>query len=93
MQWQKRRLRQSTQWRKQRRMIMQLFLVSGINVSLNLPTSIIDIAQQLGLSSEDGNQAGLYFFFLGYWVFFIDVIIPLRRVLRVKRHNTLQSIQ
>jgi hypothetical protein len=66
VQWQKRRLRQSTQWRKQRRMIMQPFLVSSINVSLNLPTSMIDIAQQFGLSSEDGNQAGLYFFF--FWL-------------------------
>ena len=71
VQWQKRRLRQSTQWRKHRRMIIQLFLVSGLNVILNLPISLIPIARLCGLPSDYGVQAQLYFFFLGYFVIFL----------------------
>ncbi|CAF4183372.1 unnamed protein product, partial [Adineta steineri] len=34
---QRRRLRQSNQWRKQRRMIIQLLLVSTLNIGINFP--------------------------------------------------------
>lgn len=71
VQWQKRRLHQSTQWRKQRRMIIQLFLVSGLNVSLNLPIFFIPLLHFCGLPPEYGIQAELYFFFLGYFVIFL----------------------
>lgn len=70
VQLQKRRLRQSIQWRKHRRMIIQLFLISGLNICLNLPISIIPIAHMCGLPPEYGVQAELYFFFLGYFVIF-----------------------
>ena len=69
--WQRRRLRQSSQWRKQRRMMIQLFLVSGLNVSLNLPIQLIPLAHLLGLPKTYGVQAHLYFFFLGYFVVFL----------------------
>jgi len=71
VQWQKRRLHQSNQWRKQRRMIIQLFLVSGLNTSLNLPLYIISLVQFCGLSSESINEAGLYFYFLAYFFIFL----------------------
>ncbi|CAF1406024.1 unnamed protein product [Adineta steineri] len=71
VQWQKRRLRQSNQWRKQRRMIIQLFLVSGLNLGLNLPLFILLFAHFCGLPSEYGAQPQLYFFFFGYFVFFL----------------------
>jgi hypothetical protein len=71
VQWQKRRLRQSNQWRKQRRMIIQLFLISGLNASLNLPLNIIPLARLCGLPPEFGVQAQLYFFFFGYFVIFL----------------------
>ena len=74
---QKRRLRQSVQWRKHRRMIIQLFLISGLNVCLNLPISLIPIAHLCGLPSEYGVQAQLYFFFLGYFVIFLLPFISL----------------
>jgi hypothetical protein len=77
VQWQKRRLRQSSQWRKHRRMIIQLFLVSGINIILNLPISLIPIAHLCGLPSEYGVQAELYFFFLGYFVIFLFPLVSL----------------
>jgi hypothetical protein len=71
VQWQIQRLHQSTQWRKQRRMIIQLFLVSGANISLNLPYYMLTIAHRCGLPEEYGAQAVLYFFFLGYYVIFL----------------------
>ncbi len=69
--WQKRRLRQSSQWRKQRRMMIQLFLVSGLDATLNLPIYLIPLAHLCGLPAQYGVQAELYFFFLGYWVIFL----------------------
>ncbi|CAF4221919.1 unnamed protein product [Adineta steineri] len=71
VQWQKRRLRQSNQWRKQRRMIIQLFLISGLNMCFNLPLFILLFAHFCGLPPEYGAQPQLYFFFLGYFVFFL----------------------
>jgi hypothetical protein len=71
VQWQKRRLHQSANWRKQRRMIIQLFLISGMNVSLNMPIYLIPLAHLCGLPAQYGVQAELYFFFLGYFVIFL----------------------
>ena len=68
--WQKRRLRQSIQWRKQRRMILQLVLISGINIPLNLPLYIIYIAETFGLSIESSIEPRLWFFFFSYLVIF-----------------------
>jgi hypothetical protein len=58
-------------------MIIQLFLISGLNVSLNLPISLIPIAHLCGLPSQYGVQAELYFFFLGYFVIFLFPFISL----------------
>lgn len=77
VQWQKRRLRQSSQWRKHRRMIIQLFLISGLNFSLNLPISLIPIAHLCGLPPEYGVQAELYFYFLAYFVIFLFPFVSL----------------
>jgi hypothetical protein len=68
---QRRRLRQSSQWRKHRRMMIQLFLVSGLNATLILPPNLIPLAHLCGLPAQYGVQAELYFFFLGYWVTFL----------------------
>jgi hypothetical protein len=71
VQWQRRRLRQSNQWRKQRRMIIQLFLVSGLNICLNLPLYVLSLVQFCGRSSKSIIEAELYFFFLAYFVNFL----------------------
>ncbi|CAF1606809.1 unnamed protein product [Adineta ricciae] len=73
---QRRRLYQSAQWGKQRRMIIQLFLVSGLNMSFNLPIYFIPILRLCGLPPDCGVQAELYFFFLGYFVIFLFQFIP-----------------
>jgi hypothetical protein len=77
VQWQKRRLRQSNQWRKHRRMIIQLSLISSLNVTLNLPIFLIPLAHLCGLPPEYGVQAELYFYFLGYFVIFLLPFISL----------------
>ncbi|CAF1421783.1 unnamed protein product [Adineta ricciae] len=68
VQWQKRRLRQSDQWRKQQRMIIQLCLVSGVNMCINLPIYLITFAHLCGLPSQYGVQASSYFYFFSYLV-------------------------
>ncbi|CAF3504768.1 unnamed protein product [Rotaria socialis] len=68
---QKRRIHQSTQWHKYRRMIIQLFLVSSVDLSLNLPFYLIAFAHLCGLPQEYGAQLQLYFFFLGYFAIFL----------------------
>ncbi|CAF1520872.1 unnamed protein product [Adineta ricciae] len=68
VQWQKRRLHQSDQWRKQRRMIIQLCLVTGINMCINLPIYLITFAHMCGLPSDYGAQARLYFYFFAYYI-------------------------
>jgi hypothetical protein len=52
-------------------MMMQLFLVSGLNTSLNLPLYVLSLVQFSGLSSDSINEAELYFFFLAYFVNFL----------------------
>ena len=71
VQWQKQRLHQSNKWAKQRRMIIQLFLISSLNVNLNLPIYLIPLAHLCGLPPKYGVQAELYYFFLGYFVIFL----------------------
>jgi hypothetical protein len=71
VQWQRRRLRQSNQWRKQRRMIIQLCLISGVNISVTLPFSAISILEYCGISSESMNEAGVYLFYLSYFIYFV----------------------
>jgi hypothetical protein len=67
----KRHLHQSRRWRKQRRMIIQLILVSGPNIALNLPFYTLSIAQLCGLSSASSTQAELWFYFLTYFITFL----------------------
>ncbi|UJR07152.1 hypothetical protein I4U23_011440 [Adineta vaga] len=68
---QKRRLRQSNRWSKQRRMIIQLTLVSGLNIILNTPIFFIPLLRQFGLPPDFGIQPELYFFYFGYFVVFL----------------------
>ncbi|CAF1303680.1 unnamed protein product [Adineta ricciae] len=68
---QKRRLRQSNRWSKQRRMIIQLTLVSALDVSLNTPIFFIPLLRRFGLPSDFGIQPELYFFYFGYFVVFL----------------------
>jgi len=52
------------QWRKYRRMILQLFFVSSLNIILNLPISLVPLAHLCGLPEEYGIEVELFFSFL-----------------------------
>ncbi|UJR24250.1 hypothetical protein I4U23_027217 [Adineta vaga] len=68
---QKQRLRQSNRWSKQRRMIIQLNLVSGFDVILNTPNFFIPLLRRFGFSPSFGIEPELYFFYLGHFVVFL----------------------
>ncbi|CAF1084938.1 unnamed protein product [Adineta steineri] len=67
----RRRLRQSNKWRKQRRMIIQLFMVSSLNIGISLPIFLIPLAHLCGLPPQYGVEAELYFYFFGYFIVFL----------------------
>ncbi|CAF4002200.1 unnamed protein product [Adineta steineri] len=74
---QRRRLRQSNQWRGQRRMINQLLLVSSLNIGINFSGTVLLIAHLYGLPQEYGAEAQLYYFFLEYFAIFLFSFISL----------------
>ncbi|CAF4411614.1 unnamed protein product, partial [Adineta steineri] len=74
---QKRRLRRSNQWRKQRRMIIQLLLVTTLNIGINFSSSALFCAHLFGLPAGYGVEAQLYFTFLDYFVIFLFPFISL----------------
>ncbi|CAF1159525.1 unnamed protein product [Adineta steineri] len=74
---QKRRLRQSNQWRKQRRMIIQLLLVTTINIGINFSNSALFFAHLFDVPPEYVAEVQLYFSFLDYFVIFLFPIISL----------------
>ncbi|CAF0858411.1 unnamed protein product [Adineta steineri] len=93
---QKQRLRQSNRWRRQRRMIIQLLLVSTLNIGINIPSSILLITHLCGLQSDYEVEAQLYFFFLQYFVILLFPFISLsqfpdlRKTMKVKLLNVVQ---
>jgi hypothetical protein len=69
--WQRRRLRQSNQWRKQRRMVIQLLLVSSVSISVSLPFYALSILEYCGISSVTMNEVDFDFFYLTYCIYFL----------------------
>lgn len=65
------------QWRKQRKMAIQLTLFSSLNVAFNVPSSIIYIAQLCGAPPDFGVDALQYMYFFCYWVVFLFPFICL----------------
>ncbi|CAF4167827.1 unnamed protein product [Rotaria sp. Silwood2] len=83
--WQKRRSHLPIQWRKHRKMTMQLMSLSSLNMAFNVPLSIINIAYFCGLSNDIGVQAAQYFTFLCYFVIFLFPFICLASISGVKK--------
>ena len=67
---QKRRLHLKTEWRKQRRMTVQLVSISALNVIINVPLNVISLARLLGLPETRGVEVEQYFYFFTYLVSF-----------------------
>ncbi|CAF3785682.1 unnamed protein product [Rotaria socialis] len=77
VQLQKRRLGRSPQWRKTRRLAMQLSLMSALNIGLNLPSCLISFAHFCGLPSQYGAQIQTYFSFFAYFITFLFPFVSL----------------
>ncbi|CAM4784862.1 unnamed protein product [Rotaria magnacalcarata] len=73
VQFQSRRLSRSPQWRKTRRLTIQLSLMSAINICLNIPSILISFAHFCGLPLQYGAQIQEYFIF---FVYFITLLFP-----------------
>jgi len=65
---QKRRLRQTNLWRKQRKMTVQLLSYSVLYLITNIPLNILFVAHLSGLPDDVGVYVQLYFDYLCYFV-------------------------
>ncbi|CAF3386657.1 unnamed protein product [Rotaria socialis] len=84
--WQKYRSHLSVQWRKQRKMAIQLMSLTALNLTINVPLSIFNIAHLCGLPSDIGFKALQYFVFLCYFVIFFLPFICLASITSVFRN-------
>jgi hypothetical protein len=70
---QKRRFQQAIQWRKCRKMVIQLLLISNLYLIFYLPLLSLMTLHLCGLPSEIGANAELYAYFFSY---FISLLSP-----------------
>ncbi|CAF4306417.1 unnamed protein product [Adineta steineri] len=68
---QKRRLQQQIQWRKHRKMILQLLSVTSLFFVLYLPPIILATAYKLGVPTSVGAQYTLYSQLFAYYIVFL----------------------
>ena len=61
---QKQRVQRIIRWRKHRKMVIQLLLISLVPVIFNSPLVILTIAHYCGLPAEVGAEAQIYLYFL-----------------------------
>lgn len=88
--WTKHRSNQRFQWRKQRRMMIQLLSLSFPNIVINFPLSIFYIAYLCGMSENIGAEAVTYLFFFCYYIILLFPftclfsIVDVRKIFREK---------
>jgi len=70
---QKQQLSQGIQWRKHRKMVLQLISVSIINLTLIVPLNVFSLAYLFGLPSDYAAGVVSYFYFFGY---FLSLLVP-----------------
>jgi len=68
---QKRRLNRPNQWRKQRKMTIQLVSLSVLTVVFNIPLNIVSLARLCGLPEDFAVDAQQYFYFSCYFLVFL----------------------
>lgn len=69
----RRQMQQVIQWRKYRKMLIQLLSISGLELFFTLPVLIIIGAEQCGVSEDILGEAALYTVFFSY---FIMLLLP-----------------
>ncbi len=70
---QKRRLNLRNQWRKHRKMALQLLSISSLLIIFNLPLNLLTLAHLCGLSADVGLRFSQYAYFFTY---FIPLLMP-----------------
>ncbi|CAF2528169.1 unnamed protein product [Rotaria sp. Silwood2] len=73
------------QWRKQRKMTIQLMSLSSLNMAVTFPIGVIGVAHLCGLPQDVGVQVNQYFFFFSYFVIFLIPFICLASISGVNR--------
>ncbi|CAF4143519.1 unnamed protein product [Rotaria sp. Silwood2] len=68
---QKNRLRQGVQWRKHKKMIIQLLSISAVCIIFNVPWVLVIFAHQYGLREDIAKVGLIYTGFLYYFVIFL----------------------
>ena len=81
----KRRSSQTFQWRKYRKMIVQLLSVSILYLTFSLPIMIMWVARLCGLPVNVGVEEQLVTFFLTYWVMLLLPIVSLTSLPELKK--------
>jgi hypothetical protein len=76
--------RPTMQWRKHRKMTLQLVSITSVFIIFNLPINLMYIARMLGLPADVGVDLQLNFFFITYWLLFLLPFVCL---------NSLPSLQ
>ena len=69
--YQKTRLNRSLQWRKQRKMAIQLLSISILYLSFNFPWTFIDLCYEIGLSVGDVFKFRSYAYFFSCYIIFL----------------------
>lgn len=100
---QKRRLHQQVQWRRHRRMILQLLACSALFIIFNLPLVCIYIAQAFGVQYGATGQFELFLYFMAYfiilWMPFVclgsspEILAKLKRKIRTQPFNNTVTLQ
>ena len=82
---QKQRLSQGVQWRKHRKMVLQLILASFMNVTLIVPLNVFSLAYLFGLPRDYGAEVVSYFYFFAYYLSLVLPFIFLTSIPRISR--------
>ncbi|CAF1249071.1 unnamed protein product [Adineta ricciae] len=73
------------EWRKHRKMTIQMLSISSIFIFFNLPITTMAIAHLAGLPYDVGAEIQLYFFFLSYWLIFLLPFVSLNSLTNLKQ--------
>ncbi|CAF0914639.1 unnamed protein product [Adineta ricciae] len=89
---QKRRLNQPIQWRKQRKLIIQLVPISVLYLIVNIPLNFLIFVHLCGVLEQSGGDVQLTFDFLGYLLILIFPFVNLASISELRKKTSLQRL-
>jgi len=101
--YQKTRLHRLIQWRKQRKMAIQLLSISILYIFLNFPWTFIDLCYEIGLAVNDVQKFRSYAYYFSCYIIFLFPFVccgslpelqkKLKKFLRCKRNQRVVASQ